>query len=743
MSKKILSMLLALCMLLSLAACGGGNNGGNNNGGGNNSQGGDDQQGDTYTGLDWDAIDAMDWDEASQTVYDEALGEYYDAYLAAKAETEDLDMRMALMAIAQAKLLESGAFLPYSTDGGYYYISRVVPRTVSQVKWGLDARRYHTLLIANELLKAEDRQSLVALWNEAETADDYFAAARQFLADNGYTLTDTYNYMFSDDIKTWDVFVTSNATDTDNILLTMEGLYAYDAKNVQQPALAESYEVSDDGLTYTFHIRQGVKWVDQQGREIADIQADDWVAGAQHLADNPDALGYLLQSGDGCGIKNFDAYLAGEVTDFAEVGVKAIDKYTLEYTLEEPFSPFLTMLGYGCLAPLCRSFYESKGGKFGADFDATDPNYTYGQTPADIAYCGPYLITDFTAKTQIKYVANPSYWNADAVTIKNINVTYNDGTDTLRSYNEAKAGTIAGTGLNASALVQAKQDVDPVTGETYYDAYSYASVNGVYSYSGWWNLNRSSFANFNDESIAVSTKTDEQIDRYRKAINNVHFRNAVNFALDRGAYQAPRAGEDLKLVAVRNSFVPGDFQYLENPVTVDINGTSTTFETGTAFGAITQAQLTADGSPIKCFDPDGNDGAGSSDGFDGWYNVDAAKAELETAIAELAQIGVDISAENPIVIEYPFESDSEITVNIANVYKQSIEASLDGKVQVLLTDAGDFNGYSYATFYFNVGSEANYDIALNSGWGPDYGDAQTFLDTLQPESYMTKCLGLW
>ncbi len=758
--KKILSLLLVLAMTLSLVACGGGgqsNQGGqsgnqtNNSGTGNTDNtpddtdtpddSGSDEGG--YTGLDWEAIDAMDWDDASQAVYDAALGEFYDYYMTAKDETEDLEMRKALMAIAQAKLLESGTFLPYSTNGGNYAMSRIVPRTITQVKWGLDDGRFHTYLIANELIKAEDRTALVELWNQAATAEDYFTAARAFLDEHGYTLTDTYNFSFSEDIQTWDIFVTSSATDTDYICLTTDGLLAYDAKNVLQPALAESYEVSDDGLTYTFHIRQGVKWVDQQGREIADVQADDWVAGAQHLADNPDALGYLLQSGDGCGIKNFDAYLAGEITDFAEVGVKAVDQYTLEYTLEQPFTPFLTMMCYGCFAPLCRSFYESQGGKFGAEFDAAAADYTYGKTPANIAYCGPYLITDFTAKAQIKYAVNPTYWNKDAVSVNNINVTWNDGTDTLRAYNEAKAGTITGCGFNANALVQSQQDIDPVTGKTYFDAYSYVSIAGVYSYSGWWNLNRSAFANFNDETKAVSGKTDEQIDRYRKAINNVHFRNAVNFALDRAAYRVPSVGEDLKYVSVRNSYVPGDFQYLDTDVTVDMNGTPTTFPAGTAFGAITQAQLEADGSPIQCFDPAGNDGAGSSDGFDGWFNVDAAKAEMEIAIEELAQIGVDISAENPIVVEYPYRSDSEVTVNLANVYKQSIETNLDGLVQVMLTDAGDINGYNYATYYMSTGDQANYDIALNSGWGPDYGDAQTFLDTLQPESYMTKCLGLW
>ena len=205
--KKILSLLLVLAMTLSLVACGGGgqsNQGGqsgnqtNNSGTGNTDNtpddtdtpddSGSDEGG--YTGLDWEAIDAMDWDDASQAVYDAALGEFYDYYMTAKDETEDLEMRKALMAIAQAKLLESGTFLPYSTNGGNYAMSRIVPRTITQVKWGLDDGRFHTYLIANELIKAEDRTALVELWNQAATAEDYFTAARAFLDEHGYTLTE-------------------------------------------------------------------------------------------------------------------------------------------------------------------------------------------------------------------------------------------------------------------------------------------------------------------------------------------------------------------------------------------------------------------------------------------------------------------------------------------------------------------------------------------------------------------------
>ena len=157
-----------------------------------------------------------------------------------------------------------------------------------------------------------------------------------------------------------------------------------------------------------------MKWVDQQGSEIGEVTADDWVASMEHLLDNADALGYLLTNTDGCGLKGFTDYLNGDITDFNEIGVKAIDDYTLEYTLEAPFAPFVTMLGYACFAPLNRDFYESQGGTFGCEGEEYTPG-DYGKTPANIAYCGPYLITNYTAQNTTKYEANPTYWNADAV----------------------------------------------------------------------------------------------------------------------------------------------------------------------------------------------------------------------------------------------------------------------------------------------------------------------------------------
>ena len=742
---KLMAMLLVLTMMLSLVACAGNEKPAATTAPTTEAAPTEEATvpADVYTGPDWAAIDAMDYDEASDAVYEWNLGEFNAAYQDAKSEIVDLDLRLAKMAIAEAKLMESGVFIPVYGDGGAYAMNRAVPRTVTTTSWGLDEYRWYTALVTNELITSEDRDALTGLWGEAEDADAWFVAAKAFLADKGYTLTDTWNVANGYEIATWDCIASSYTSDAYFIAPTYSPLLEYDAKNVQQPALAESVDVNDDGTVYTFHLRQGVKWVDQQGREIGEVTADDWVASMAHLIDNNDALGYLMTSSDGCGIKNFDAYLNGEVTDFAEIGVKAIDDYTLEYTLEAPFPAFLSMMGYGCFAPLNRAFYKAQGGTFSVDGDEyTSGNY--GTSPANIAYCGAYLVKNFTEKNVTSYVANPSYWNAEAVNTPNINFYFNDGSDPLRTYNEAKDNTIAGCSFNSSALVLAKEEKPEGSDKTYFDLYSYTTQNSATTYCGWVNVHRGTWANYNDNTVGVSTQTEEEQVRTRSALNNQNFRLAMAMAFDRGAFNSTIVGEELKYASLKNSYVTGTFGKTAGEVTVDINGVATTFPAGTYFGIIEQAQLDADGMPLKVWDPEADGGAGSGDGFDGWFNADAAAAYLDKAVAELAQIGVEVSAEKPIHIDVPYGAFSESVTNRMNAYKQSIEKYTGGKVVVDLVSFPDSSSFSYAYYRTSNGAEANYDITPGtSGWGPDYGDAQSFLDTIQPYGYMTKNIGLY
>lgn len=669
------------------------------------------------------------YDETSTELYNEALGDFNDA-LATVKEAETVDERYALMAVAEGKLMESAMMYPLTSRGGTYAMYRMAPRTKDYTLWGSDKDRYHQYVVTTDFIKAEDYNEMRAKWDELKGTGTYESWVKEYLAGKGYTLKDSFSMPYASDPVTWDGLATSRAADTDAIINTYDGLMEYDVEGTLQPALAESYEVSDDGLTYTFHLRKDVKWTDSQGREVDTVKADDFVAGMQHMCDAQGGLEYLVQGV----IKNVSQYISREVTDFDEVGVKAVDDYTVEYTLEEPCSYFMTMLGYTIFMPMSRSYYQSQGGKFGAEYDSSAADYQYGKDSNSIAYCGPYLVTNATAKNTIVFKLSDSYWNKDNVNIKTLTWLFNDQSDVTKMYTDAKAGTVDYVNLNTSTMETAKS-------EGLYDQYAVVSDTDATSFMGFYNINRTATANANDGTTAKSTKSDEEIQRTNKALQNVHFRRAISFAADRGAYNAQQVGEDLKYTSLRNTFTPGYFVSLSKDTTIQINGTDTTFPAGTYYGEIVQKQIDADGVKIKVWDAENK----TSDGFDGWYNPENAVEELNTAIEELAEDGITIDESNPIQIEYPYPSAVEVYTNKANSYKKSVEAALGGKVVINLVDAVDLDGWYYAGYYVNYGYEQNYDVYDVSGWGPDFGDPCSYLDTMLPdyEGYMTKCFGIF
>lgn len=728
--KRVLCALLALVMVLGFVGCK--NNGDDKTTPAPNNTNKPAESEVPATTVPTTPLPTGDYNAMSAAIYDAQLGAFNTLYQAAKEE-QNVSKRYALMAQAEAKLLEAAVLIPGTTNGGNYGLSRVAKRSASTVLWGNDSDRFHNVLVTTELISAEDQTHLKAMWNEVRGTGTYSQKATDYLKEKGYTLKDTYNMGYVSDPQTWDALATSRSADSEAIVNTYDGLVEYDNENEIKPALAESWEVSEDGKTYTFHIRQGAKWVDAQGREVADVKADDFVAGMQHMLDAGGGLEYLVENI----IVNALEYNTGDVTDFAEVGVKATDDNTVVYTLCQPTSYFITMLGYNVFAPMSRTYFESKGGVFGKDdYKAAVDAGTmkYGQTVNDIAYCGPYTVTNHTAENTIVFEANPTYWNKDNITIKTLTWKFNDGQDPTKAYEDTKAGTLDGCGLSSASLEACKADGN-------FEKYCTVSDTDATSFVLFLNLNRNAYANFNDETKAVSTMTDEQKKRTDAAMLNVHFRRAIGMGLDIANYNGQVVGEELKLNSVRNSYTPGNFVALEEDVTIEINGESKTFAKGTYYGEIMQAQIDADGVKIKVWDAENQ----TSDGFAGWHNPANAYEELQQAITELKEFGVEISKDNPIVMDLPYYSGADVYTNRAQTLKQSVEEALQGCVVVNLVSCADAKEWYYAGYYTESGKDANYTLYDVSGWGPDYGDPATYLDTMLGDGagYMAKCLGLF
>ena len=676
---------------------------------------------------------ADDYDALSQAVYDEVLGEFYEYYMAAQEATNTAE-RYALMAIAEAKMLSAGIFLPTTSKGGNYSMTKVAPYTNTPVLFGNDTYRLHDRIVVTEPIEAAHVAEMKAKWVELAATGTYEQFVKDYLTEKGYTMVDVHNYYYDADPEMWDVLATSMAADSEILVNTYDGLIEYDMENVPQPALATSWETTNnaDGTqTWTFKLREDVVWVDNQGREVSKLTADDFVAGLQHMMDAAGGLEYLVCAGC-ANIVGADEYVNGEITDFAEVGVKAVDDYTVAYTLSIPTDYFLTMLGYGVFAPLSREYYVSMGGKFGADFDASAADYKYGKGPDSIAYNGPFRITNFTSNNQIVFETNESYWNVEGNNLKKMTFIYTDGSDPQKPYTDFFSGVVDTMGMTAERVEMARA-------EGKFDTYAYVSETDATTYCGFLNLYRTAFANYNDENVGITPKSEEDIVRGKAAMLNQNFRLALLTAIDRATYNEQSVGADLKLNALVNSYTPGTFVMLPTETTVEINGEAKTYAAGTQYGQIMQDQLDADGISLVVWN------GTSSAGFDGWYNVDAAKAYLAAAVEELAAVGIEVSAENPIYIDMPTRTDSEVTMNMKQAVKQSVEAATDGMIVINLVEFATRDTYLDATYWYGLGSEANFDINDGSGWGPDYGDPSTYLGTMLPQyaGYMVKSLGIF
>ena len=677
--------------------------------------------------------DIEDYDELSSAVYEAVLGEFYEYYMAAQEATDTAE-RYALMAIAEAKLLGAGVFLPTTSQGGNYAMTKVAPYTNTPVLFGNDTYRLHDRVVVTEPIEAAHIAEMKAKWVEVMGTGTYEQFVKDYLTEKGYTIVDTHNYYYDADPEMWDVLATSMAADSEILVNTYDGLIEYDMENQPQPALATSWETTNnaDGTqTWTFKLRKDVVWVDNQGREVSKLTADDFVAGLQHMMDAAGGLEYLVCAGC-ANIVNADEYVSGEITDFAEVGIKAVDDYTVAYTLSIPTDYFLTMLGYGVFAPLSREYYESMGGKFGADFDAAAADYKYGKGPDSIAYNGPFRITNFTSNNQIVFETNESYWNVEGNNLKKMTFIYTDGSDPQKPYTDFFSGVVDTMGMTAERVEMARA-------EGTFDKYSYVSETDATTYCGFLNLYRTAFANYNDANVGNTPKSEEDIERAKAAMLNQNFRLALLMSIDRATYNEQSVGSDLKLNALANAYTPGTFVNLPSETTVEINGESKTYAAGTMYGQIVQDQLDADGVALTVWNGQ------SSAGFDGWYNVDGAKENLAAAVEALAAQGIEVSAENPIYIDLPVRTDSEVNMNMKQAVKQSVEAATEGAIVINLVEYATRDTYLDATYWYGLGNEANFDLNDGSGWGPDYGDPSTYLGTMLPDyaGYMVKSLGIF
>ena len=483
-----------------------------------------------------------------------------------------------------------------------------------------------------------------------------------------------YGYTYTADPETLDYLISGKQSTKVATSNGIDGLFTNDKYGNLAPAVAEDWSVSQDGLTYTYKIRKGVKWFTSDGEEYAEVTAKDFVNGLKHAADNKSAALYLAQDS----VKGLGDYLAGNNKDFSTVGVKAVDDYTLEYTLNQPEPFWNTKLVYSIFYPLNEEFEKSKGSDFGK---ATDPT--------SLLYNGPFLLRGLTAKSSIEFVKNEKYWDKDNVHLDTVTLAYYDGSD-----QESLERNFTSGAYSYARLFPTSSNYSKVA-ETYKDNIYYtpqgAGIGGL-----GVNIDR-------QEYKYTSKTTDEEKTSTKKALLNKDFRQALNFAFDRTSYSAQVNGKDGAPLAVRNLFVKPEF--------VSANGKS--------FGDMVTEKVVSYGDEWK--------NVNLSDGQDGLFNADKAKAEFAKAKAALEAEGVKF----PIHLDIPVDQTSKNFIARIQSFKQSVETVLGTENVVIDIQQMTTDELHNITYYAASAAAEDWDLSGAVGWNPDFEDPSTYLDILK------------
>lgn len=499
--------------------------------------------------------------------------------------------------------------------------------------------------------------------------------------------TTTFKYFYSTDPETLDYLIDNHRTTSEIATNLVDGLLENDQYGNLIPSLAEDWTVSKDGLTYTYKLRKNAKWFTADGEEYANVTAQDFVTGLKHAADKNSAALYIVQNS----IKGLDAYIKGESKDFSTVGIKAIDDQTVEYTLNAPETFWNSKTTMGVLFPVNKEFLESQGDKFGTPTD-----------PTTLLYNGAFILTAITPKSSIEYIKNENYWDADKVSLENIKLTYNDGSD--------PESLIKGLtdGAYSSAPVYPNTSTYGEVKKQYGDNIVYGPQ-GSATYYAMLNVGRTKYDH-------TSKTTDEEKKSTLAALRNKDFRQALGFAFDRMSYSAQSVGKDAANKNIRTLLVP--------PTFVSVGQDS--------FGDLVEKEIVSYGSEWENVQLD--------DAQDSFYNPKKAKAEFDKAKEALQKEGVTF----PIRLDVPVYQTSDIKVQQANSFKKSVEDALGAENVQIDLQMLDEDALNAATYYATNASQVDYDISLSSGWGPDFQDPSTFLDIFDAtkSGTMTHVLGI-
>jgi len=473
---------------------------------------------------------------------------------------------------------------------------------------------------------------------------------------------------YENDPSSFDYPCTQFAT---NMVLTsncIDCLFENDRYGNLKPALAKSWNVSEDGKTYTYHIRKGVKWVQQNGEEYAEVKPTDWITGMKHAVDKKSEMIYVISNS----IRGLKQYSSGENKDFGSVGVKADDKkgtLTIHLDKAEPFWNSKTV--YPVLAPVNADFLKEKGKDFGSlKLDS-------------ILYCGPYIPSEFTAKSVIRLKANKHYYDKKNVHLSQVNLNYfssaTDSSGLFRAFSKGDSSVAMLNPTDASWKEVRKKYKNNILMQKI----------DVSTFFGTFNINRRNFKN----SIPGKDKKGTH-----EAILNKDFRLAIAYAINKGLYQSQATGKEFGVRTVRNS----------------LNSSIIVRSGGDTYGDILQREM-------NDFDPEWGRVNFKTEGNNTSYHPKIAREYMKKAKNALPDVKF------PVHLDVPGDVGNILKLNRLKSLKNTLEEVL-GKDNIRI-DIHELtkNKFNSTIYYGLTAADKDYDFNTSNGWTPDYDDPEASL----------------
>lgn len=489
-----------------------------------------------------------------------------------------------------------------------------------------------------------------------------------------------FRKLYASEVTTLNYLITTQENEMIVAANVVDCLVEYDSYGNIEPALALDWSSNEDATVWTFKLREGVKWVDKDGNEIAEVTAHDFVNSARYVCDaNNAAAGASQYTSIVAGAAAYNEWTAyqlalptavdgtdengnavklvrndnGEEEILAEVpeatlegiGVKALDDYTLEYTLVKSCPYFVSMVSTGPFMPTNAAFMAECGDKFG-----TSNEY--------LLYNGAYVLSTYEPQNQRILTKNAAYWDLDAVHIDTIEFKYN-----------AEAASVATTMYLAGDIDQADVSSDLLTAmmadPQYADDIHPTRASTSYSYWYLFNFDPNFDAEYEPENWDL-------------AVNNENFRKSIYAALNRTAVlSASDAMDPASLVS--NTITPAGF-------------------------ASASADYTTYGDLPAFVETD-------------YLDADKAMSYKDAAMAELTAAGATF----PVKVLILYNPTSSSWANESQIVEQNLEKVLGTDYIDVIVQAGPDTGF------LNERRAGNYGL-MKCNWGADYADPETWTD---------------